>query len=133
MANFFSLLDQNNLNSKFAKICPFNNYARKNIGYLIAMNNSNVIIETDDDNFSKKKFFDDRKLIHKTRYIENKSWINIYDFFLKKKKKFLWPRGLPLDELDNNLIISKKKYIKKFLYNKTYVIKIRMLIQFIEL
>ena len=45
------------------------------------MNNSNVIIETDDDNFPKKKFFDDRKLIHKTRYIENKSWINIYDFF----------------------------------------------------
>ena len=35
----------------FAKICPENNYARKNIGYLYAIKNgAKLIFETDDDN-----------------------------------------------------------------------------------
>ena len=42
---------------KFANICPYNNYARKNIGYLIAFSKkNNFIVETDDDNSPKKNF-----------------------------------------------------------------------------
>ena len=45
------------LNSKFARICPYNSYARKNIGYLIAFSKKiNFIVETDDDNGPKKNF-----------------------------------------------------------------------------
>ncbi len=110
---FYSLKNQKKINLKFARICPLNNYARKNIGYLIAMKNSKVIIETDDDNIPNKDFFDERKLEHKVSSVKNKGWVNIYDFFLKKKE-FIWPRGVPLDELNNNLIHTKKKQNKKF-------------------
>ena len=33
--NYFNIQSQKKLNSKFARICPYNIYARKNIGYLI--------------------------------------------------------------------------------------------------
>ena len=110
---FYSLKDQINLDLKFAKICPENSYARKNIGYLIAMRENKIIIETDDDNFPKKTFFKDRKINHKVNFIKNKNWINIYDFFVKKKE-FIWPRGLPLDELNNRIYFSKNKVSRKF-------------------
>ena len=79
---YFSLKDQINIKLKFNKICPINNYARKNIGYLLAFKkNTEIIIETDDDNFPKKNFFSYRNLDHKTFEIMNKSWINIYNLF----------------------------------------------------
>ena len=46
--------------------------------------------------------------------IKNKSWINIYDLLLKKKNP-IWPRGLPLDEINSNKIkLSQKKIESKF-------------------
>ena len=100
---------QKKLNFKFSKICPPNSYARKNIGYLISFLENDIIIETDDDNFPKKKFFSKKKIIHKVNTIQNKNWINIYKIF-NKNKEVVWPRGLPLDEINSNRIqISKKK------------------------
>ena len=40
--------------------------------------------------------------------IKNKSWVNIYDLFVIKKKDKVWPRGLPLDD-----VLYKKIYLKK--------------------
>ena len=78
---------------KFASICPLNSYARKNIGYLQAIkNNSDVIIETDDDNIPKKDFFKKIKLTHEAPIIKNKGWINIYEVFTKKKNEYLAKR-----------------------------------------
>jgi hypothetical protein len=108
---FVSLKDQLHLNFKFSKICPHNNYARKNIGYLIAMQNSEVILETDDDNLPYDSFFKKRKIAHITTSIKNNGWVNIYDLFVKKKH-FIWPRGIPLDELNNKIKLNKTK--KKF-------------------
>ena len=54
---YFNLERQKKLNLHFAKVCPENNYARKNVGYLIAMRDNDVIIETDDDNYPKSNFF----------------------------------------------------------------------------
>ena len=55
MVIFVSYQNQLKLKFNFSKICPANNYARKNIGYLISLqDNSNFIIETDDDNAPKK-------------------------------------------------------------------------------
>ena len=57
-ANYFSLNKQRSLNFNLSKILPVNHYARKNLGYLIAMqNNSESIVETDDDNIPLKEFF----------------------------------------------------------------------------
>ena len=113
--NYFNIQSQKKLNSKFARICPYNSYARKNIGYLIAFSKKiNFIVETDDDNGPKKNFFKKITLEHKVKSIKNRGWINIYDFFLQKKVK-IWPRGLPLDEIQKNKIILENKLkIKKF-------------------
>ena len=57
----------------------------------------------------QKKFFSYRNLNHKTFEIMNKSWINIYNLFTKdKNEEFIWPRGLPLDEIKSNKINIKK-------------------------
>ena len=52
---FYSIDDQERLNYRLAKILPKKHYSRKNIGYLLAME-SDIIIETDDDNFPKNEF-----------------------------------------------------------------------------
>lgn len=113
--NYFDLKNQKKLKFQFAKLCPENCYARKNIGYLIAAaENCRFIVETDDDNVPKKNFFHKITLSHNVKIIKNKSWVNIYDLFLRNKK-LVWPRGLPLDEIGRNkIIISKKKYKKQF-------------------
>lgn len=116
---YYNLKNQKKIKSKFNKICPINSYARKNIGYLLAFRkNSEIIVETDDDNCPKKNFFWQKKLEHKSQTIMNNSWINIYDLFLKNKKKgIIWPRGIPLDEIQSNKILIKqtKKKEKFFL------------------
>ena len=57
-ANYYSLKKQKSLKFNLSKILPINHYSRKNLGYLIAMqNNPETIIETDDDNIPFKNFF----------------------------------------------------------------------------
>lgn len=113
---YISYEEQLKLPHNFSKICPPNNYARKNIGYLIScINKPNFILETDDDNTPKKNFFKKIKIEHSAHAIKNKSWINVYDLFIKDKKYKIWPRGLPLDELfKNKILVKKNTKIKKF-------------------
>ena len=112
--NYLSFNDQKKLNLKFTKICPANNYARKNIGYLFSFLKNDIIIETDDDNYPKIKFFTSRKKNHSVRNIKNHTWINIYKMF-NKKKEIVWPRGLPLDEVDSTKIkVSNKRETNQF-------------------
>ena len=117
MVNIMTLVIKKKNKIHFAKICPLNSYARKNIGYLLAIKNkSEIIVETDDDNYPKKNFFTTPKLIHKVREIKNKNWINIYDLFLKEKN-LIWPRGLPLNFIKKNKIklANRNKYYKFYL------------------
>jgi len=98
--NFYSVNDQKKLGFNIIKECPEQHYSRKNIGYLLAMNNGcEVIVETDDDNFPMEKFWNSRKLKQKSLLIENKGWVNIYSYF---SKKHLWARGFPLEFINNN-------------------------------
>jgi len=113
---FYSLSDQNNLGLNYAKKSLINSYARKNIAYLMSIKNgSNIIIETDDDNYPLKNFFQDRVLLQKFSLVKNKGWINIYDIF-RNDKSLIWPRGLPLTE-----IVKKKIFKFKIKKNKCYV------------
>ena len=112
---YYSLKDQKKTRLHFSSKCPINSYARKNIGYLLAIKKgSETIVETDDDNCPKNNFFKKKVLEHNVKEIVNKSWINIYNLFLKKKKNLIWPRGLPLDEIFYKKIIIKKKIKRKF-------------------
>ena len=104
-ANYYSLKKQKSLKFNLSKILPINHYSRKNLGYLIAMqNNPETIIETDDDNIPFKNFFSIKKTTKQTTHIlKNSGWENIYKYFSKKN---IWPRGFALEELNKPL--SKK-------------------------
>jgi hypothetical protein len=78
----------------YAKLCPKNSYARKNLGYLVAMSEgADVIIETDDDNFPLEGFWNRRDIDLDARSIQGQGWINAYRYFTGT---FCYPRGFPL-------------------------------------
>ena len=92
-----------------AKKCLTKHYARKNIGYLVAMaKGARIIVETDDDNFPEKSFWLSRERIKKARFIKQKSWVNVYQYF---SDKLIWPRGFPLSHIHqkkaDSLLIKK--------------------------
>ena len=98
---YYSIEQQLHLDFKLAQILPEKHYARKNLGYLIAMNNgAEVIIETDDDNIPIEGFWAQRSRMVDAYLLENKGWINIYNYFTKEN---IWPRGFSLEHLKNEL------------------------------
>lgn len=93
--------DQLESGLEVAAICPIGHYARKNIGYLLAIRNgAGVIIETDDDNIPTNSFFFKRQRNKVARTITNADWVNVYRYFCNN---LIWPRGLPLDAVHNFL------------------------------
>jgi hypothetical protein len=82
---------------KLAKLLPFDNYARKNLGYLEAMKSNNCIYETDDDNYPTQ-YWGPKSFDLEIRGVMGDGWINMYSFFSKKR---IWPRGLPLQYIKN--------------------------------
>tara|TARA_X000000950_G_scaffold205530_1_gene247242 strand:+ start:18635 stop:19660 length:1026 start_codon:yes stop_codon:yes gene_type:complete len=100
-------------NISFSKKCPLNTYARKNIGYLYAIKKkTKIIVETDDDNAPLKNFFSTISFFSNSQTIEKKKdWINIYNYFSKKKDfNKIWPRGLPLEKIKKD---KKEKIINR--------------------
>jgi hypothetical protein len=62
--HLYSIKSQNKLDFKLAKFLPLNHYARKNLGYLIAIKSgAEIIIETDDDNIPAINFWKKREKI----------------------------------------------------------------------
>ena len=95
--DYYSIDRQIQTGLKFAKLCPQRHYARKNLGYLLAIQKgTNVIIETDDDNIPYPTFWNERKRIHKVPVVGEKGWLNIYSYFSNKN---IWPRGFPLNKI----------------------------------
>ncbi len=104
---------QQKLPFKFSKTIPYNCYSRKNIGYLYSMHSgAEMIYETDDDNYPKFNFFNQKINKLKIFKINDKGYINIYNFFTQLKDN-IWPRGYPLSKIINqkkkNLIFKKSK------------------------
>ena len=94
--DFYSLARQEETGLSFAALCPRRHYARKNIGYLLAMRSgAQVILETDDDNFPRPGFWEGRSRFQKVpRSRHHGAWVNTYAYFTDAA---IWPRGLPLD------------------------------------
>ncbi|MEO8210380.1 MAG: STELLO glycosyltransferase family protein [bacterium] len=90
---FFSISEQEKLDLKIAKILPKKHYSRKNIGYLLSAQ-SDIIIESDDDNFPKEDFWNKRSIKVKAKTVEDEGWVNIYRSF---SNSTIWPRGFPLE------------------------------------
>jgi len=94
---FLSLNEQLASGFELAKQLPVRHYARKNLGYLTAMQNgADMIIETDDDNFAKASFWDKRQINVQARHYENTGWFNIYRLFSDEN---IWPRGFSLEHI----------------------------------
>jgi hypothetical protein len=98
---FYGLAEQRELSLRFALKCPTKHYARKNIGYLVAMRQSaTVIIETDDDNIPVQKFWEERTRRQLVHLVFNAGWVNVYRYFTDAN---IWPRGLPLDKIQTTI------------------------------
>jgi hypothetical protein len=96
---FYDLKEQIKLGFTFAGQCPTRSYARKNIGYLLAMRTgASVLIETDDDNFPRAEFWAPRQRKQLVRLMSDTGWVNIYRYFTDAN---IWPRGLPLESINS--------------------------------
>ncbi len=108
--NFISVDKQNQKDFGIAKRLPFNHYSRKMIGYLAAIKlGADIIVDTDDDNIPKNNWgfpeFDNFYDVMN----ENLGFINIYNLFTKQK---IWPRGFPLDKINNGSLKFENNKIK---------------------
>jgi hypothetical protein len=92
---FFSISRQEEAGLRFAALCPKRHYARKNIGYLLAIRDgAETIIETDDDNLPHPTFWNQRSRKQNVATLRDAGWLNVYGYFTDD---LVWPRGLPLD------------------------------------
>ena len=99
--DFYSLERQAGMPFKLAAIIPQKHYARKNLGYLQAIQNgTELIVESDDDNFPYPEFWNARTLQPKSVSIRDESWINLYRYYSSEN---IWPRGYPLEEFHKAL------------------------------
>ena len=97
--DFYSIEKQLKTDFSYAQNCPVKHYARKNIGYLLAIaNGADIIFETDDDNYPLEKFWQIPIFQTEVKYIESTSWINVYKYFTNDN---IWPRGFALECIQN--------------------------------
>lgn len=96
---FLGIEEQQALSLEYARLCPTRHYARKNIGYLLAMGSGAAMIyETDDDNTPGDGFLDPRDRWVQGRVPAGRGWQNVYDWF---GGKGIWPRGMPLEDVQS--------------------------------
>jgi hypothetical protein len=82
---------------RLASASPVAHYARKNIGYLLAISEgAELIIETDDDNLPREEFFEARVRRQVAPAVAGAGWLNVYRYF---SEAMIWPRGLPLQAI----------------------------------
>ncbi|MBO0949966.1 STELLO glycosyltransferase family protein [Fibrella forsythiae] len=80
---------------------PTRHYGRKNLGYLVAMQQgAQVILETDDDNYPRAPFWEGRQRTQKAHNLTQTGWTNVYKYFTDKH---IWPRGYALEHLHDPL------------------------------
>jgi hypothetical protein len=83
---------------------PDNHYARKNLGYLVAIKNkADLIYDTDDDNIPNENW-KTRTLNNKVRESKTDGWVNVYFHFLGSG---IWPRGFSLKHIQKVLVWSE--------------------------
>ncbi|MCL5884419.1 MAG: STELLO glycosyltransferase family protein [Deltaproteobacteria bacterium] len=91
--SLFLLQDQERLPFRLARLLPFGHYARKNLGYLVAIRDgASCIYDTDDDNSPLASWRARPKAVP-VRKAKRAAWVNSYRFFTDEK---VWPRGFPL-------------------------------------
>ena len=94
---FVGINEQENTGFSYPKLCPYGHYARKNIGYLLAMSSgAEMIQETDDDNIPYESFWEIRDSYTRGECFGQGGWLNVYRLYSELP---IWPRGFPLQKL----------------------------------
>lgn len=102
-AGFLSIEQQRGLSFRIASLLPENHYARKNLGYLVAMQSgAECVYETDDDNMPLPAWRP-RDLNAVAEPVEARPWANVYRLYAPND--LIWPRGFPL-----NLVNDESTY-----------------------
>jgi hypothetical protein len=97
--DYLSLDRQYQLFKDLAYIVPVNHYARKNLGYLYAIQQgAEIIAESDDDNLPTSNYPNFYPAHVRVPVLECQEPVNVYSYFTEKH---VWPRGLPLDKVKN--------------------------------
>lgn len=108
---FYSIEEQRDLPFTFAKACPERHYSRKNIGYLVAAKNgAELIVESDDDNYPRENFWNDRSRTQQAYDITGEGWLNVYAHY---SKGYIWPRGYPLEQLQKAVMPLESFNVKE--------------------
>jgi hypothetical protein len=93
---FVSAADQERLPFRLVKKLPWNHYARKNLGYLLAWQaGADSLFETDDDN-APTEGWEVRPRAIRAHRGDAPPWVNVYRYYTDQ---LVWPRGLPLDHI----------------------------------
>lgn len=88
--------EQERLDFALARELPWDHYARKNLGYLVALRQgAEVVFETDDDNLLEQGFFQLEAGATEGHRPAGAGWVNVYRYF---KGAGVWPRGFPLQQ-----------------------------------
>jgi hypothetical protein len=94
---FLSLEKQRSLPFRLSSLLPTRNYARKNLAYLHAISEGHeLLVETDDDNIPKEKFWNERSVEVSGDLVTDNTWTNIYKYFTDQP---VWPRGFSLSHI----------------------------------
>lgn len=96
---FLGVEKQKKLGYEVYNLLPFKSYARKNIGYLYAIQHgAKVIYESDDDNIPTNGIISipEETKIQSYVYEEDKIAVNVYAHFGRPD---VWPRGFPLNQI----------------------------------
>lgn len=107
---FLSVEEQMHLYPLLSEYIPLNSFARKNIGYMYAIQNkAKLIWDFDDDNvgiISRKGFSTLNDYLIACEMKTNIHVINTYPYFVRNNTR-VWPRGFPLELLKNDDTIPK--------------------------
>lgn len=98
-ADYYGLERQHETFPEFSRALPVGHYARKNLGYLLALREGcDWLLETDDDNYPLDNFFAlPAREMNCRRLSSSQPWLNAYDWFGASAE--VWPRGYPLEQL----------------------------------
>ena len=107
---YYSLERQLALPFAYARLCPQRHYARKNIGYLAAIEcGAEIIRDTDDDNAPLAGFWNPPPRQNRVPVFADPGWANVYRWF---SDALIWPRGLPLDQIHRALPVFESLAIQ---------------------
>lgn len=96
-ATYLSVADQESAHFRIARKLPWNHYARKLMGYLVAIQQgAEIIMDTDDDNMPNSDWSIPEFHGNYLMTLPGMGFVNVYRYFTDQH---IWPRGFPLNRI----------------------------------